>query len=204
MLNNFLYNFFILDVDQIGCQLIDHNLYLEIGIDQIFVSNPSLNQLLPRILRCRISTENTIEEEDWRKLIKSKGYEWKIQLLSDLPGKEIEVNLFRSGPEKIVDKREINVQDIFRFLNNPETVFVPVPTLNSLTTDKFYSVIVEDQGDTDETVHVFIVDKFKEQIDLDSLYSTSPSSPPGPVSPGSLVIAPWKTNLLRAQEIRTL
>ena len=79
-----------------------------------------------------------------------------------------------------------------------------MPTLNSLTTDKFYSVIVEDQGDTDETVHVFIVDKFKEQIDLDTLYSTSPSSPPGPVSPGSLLIAPWKTNLLRAQEIRTL
>lgn len=190
---------FLSDDDSIQCTLIDHNKKIDVGIDQIFVSNSSINRIPPRILVCKISTELKIKEEDWRRLIKRNEFDWKIQIVSNHSGGVAVVNLFRLGPENTVEKREVNFHDLIKFINDPESVSVGLLTLKRLNNHKIYCVDLKEQEDT-ESVNVRIVERLDGEMDLNDLYSSSPYSPPGPVSPGSLIIAPFNGNLFRAKE----
>ena len=199
---NFIFEnfFFFSDDGIIQCTLIDHSTNIEVGIDQVFVSNSLINRIPPRILMCRIFTELRIKEEDWRRLIERKEFDWKIQIVSNHSGGVALVNLFMLGPENTGEKREVNFHDLMKFINDPESVSVGLLTLKRLNKDKIYSVYLEEQEDSEEFVNVHVVEKLDGEMDLDVLYSKSPYSPPGPVSPGSLIIAPLDGNLLRAKE----
>ena len=141
----------------------------------------------------------SFSEEDWRRIVDAKGSEWKVQLLTTPPADQYTVRLLRAENPRIQDHKDTDILEILRFLDSPG-LGKQGEVLRRLEEGVFYSAELEEDSDFPSQVIIHLENQDPGEEDLDDLYSRFPSSPPGPVKAGSLVVAPWNGNLYRAKE----
>ena len=186
--------------DGVSCVLLDSDHRIDkMDLNCVYNAPTKLFLTPPLLLKCRMIRPFHFSEEDWRRIIAGKGSEWKVQLLTTAPADEFTVRLLRVGNPRIKDDQDTDILDILRFIDNPG-FNKPSGGLHKLEEELFYAATLEESLKIPSQVIIHLDNSEHSEEDLDALYSRFPSSPPGPVKVGSLLVSPWKGNLFRAKE----
>ena len=142
-----------------------------------------------------MNSPNECTAEIWKRIVECDSCMLKADFIYTLNNGDFVVELYQ-----VMGDSKMSLREIVEYVKSRKTAKDNNPgnRLELHDKEKFFKATIEEEDPA--SCGVFVLIESDVDTVLDDVYLQSPSSPPEPVTIGSLIAAPWEGNLYRAQE----